>query len=284
MSDLILLKRSAVAGSKPTSLAFGEIALNFSDGLIYYKNSLGAIVATGSSGGTSSGGTDGGVYSGIDPLGTPAGLATGHGSSQISLSWTAPAADGGSAITNYTVQYSSNSGAAWTTFTHSASPAASMLVTGLTNGTAYVFRVAAVNAAGTGGYTATSAAITPTAAVVPKLTIARSNGTSTFGGGTFGSAFSRIEAVLNSNADSLENYSWTATAVGTAHVGLTYYDSGWGSGTYAFVYKNGGMVHVNYITPGNVSMSFPVTAGDVITMGSMGSTLSGFSDVLVLAE
>ena len=281
MSDLILLKRSAVVGSKPTALAFGELALNFSDGLIYYKNSLGAIVATGSSGATSISGTDGGVYSGIDPLGTPTGLTTGRGSSQISLAWTAPAADGGSAITNYTVQYSSNSGAAWATFTHAASPTASILVTGLTNGTAYVFRVAAVNAAGTGGYTAASAAITPTADVVPKLTIARSNGTSTFGGGTSGNVFSRIEQVLNSNADSLENYSWTATAVGTVHVGLTYYDSA--SGSFAFIYKNGGMVHNNYITPGSVSVSFQVTAGDVITVGSMG-TLSGFSDVLVLAE
>ena len=45
MSDLIRLKRSSVVGSIPTALEFGEIALNYADGALYYKNSLGVIVA-----------------------------------------------------------------------------------------------------------------------------------------------------------------------------------------------------------------------------------------------
>jgi len=45
MSDLIRLKRSSVVGSVPASLEFGEIALNYADGIVYYKNSLGVIVA-----------------------------------------------------------------------------------------------------------------------------------------------------------------------------------------------------------------------------------------------
>ena len=37
----IQLKKSGVTGNTPTSLAFGEVALNYADGKLYYKNSLG---------------------------------------------------------------------------------------------------------------------------------------------------------------------------------------------------------------------------------------------------
>ena len=45
MSDIIRLKRSSVVGSIPTALEFGEIALNYADGVVYYKNAAGVIVA-----------------------------------------------------------------------------------------------------------------------------------------------------------------------------------------------------------------------------------------------
>jgi hypothetical protein len=46
MSDIIRLKRTAVQGVAPTSLDFGELALNYhsSGGKLYYKNSAGTIV------------------------------------------------------------------------------------------------------------------------------------------------------------------------------------------------------------------------------------------------
>lgn len=91
----------------------------------------------------------------------PTGLTTTNGDAQIALSWTAPASNGGDPISDYVVQYSSNSGSSWTTFSDSVSTSTSLTVTGLTNGTAYVFRVAAVNAAGTGTYSATSSSATP---------------------------------------------------------------------------------------------------------------------------
>jgi hypothetical protein len=37
----IKLKKSGVTGNTPTGLANGELALNFADGKLYYKNSLG---------------------------------------------------------------------------------------------------------------------------------------------------------------------------------------------------------------------------------------------------
>jgi hypothetical protein len=88
------------------------------------------------------------------------------GKTEVALSWSAPANTGGSAITNYSIQYSSNGGNDWSEATWSeaistGSTSTTHTVTGLTNGTAYVFRVAAVNALGTGSYSGPSASVTP---------------------------------------------------------------------------------------------------------------------------
>ena len=64
------------------------------------------------------------------------------------MTWVAPTSTGGSPITDYVVKYSSNSGLTWTTFAHPVSTATSVIVTGLTNGTAYVIQVVAKNAYG----------------------------------------------------------------------------------------------------------------------------------------
>ncbi len=82
------------------------------------------------------------------------------GNAEVSLSWSAPSANGAT-ITDYLVQYSSDSGSNWTTFADGTSATTSATVTGLTNGTEYVFRVAAVNSIGTGSYSAASSAVTP---------------------------------------------------------------------------------------------------------------------------
>ena len=94
--------------------------------------------------------------------GAPTGVSGSAGVAQVSLTWTAPSANGGYSITDYVIQYSSNSGSTWTTFNgRTASATASQVVTGLTNGTAYVFRVAAKTALGTGAYSTQSASVTP---------------------------------------------------------------------------------------------------------------------------
>ena len=93
--------------------------------------------------------------------GAPTSVSGTAGNAQVSLTWTAPATNGGYAITDYTVQYSSNSGSSWTTFSRAASSATIATVAGLTNGTSYVFRVAAVNSIGTGAYSTASSSVTP---------------------------------------------------------------------------------------------------------------------------
>jgi hypothetical protein len=110
--------------------------------------------------GVSGGGTDTVLRALFVPAAPTSVTATG-GNGQATVSWTAPTVLAQTPITDYTVQYSSNSGSSWTTVSRSASTATSATVTGLTNGTAYVFRVAAVNAVGTGAYSTASSAVTP---------------------------------------------------------------------------------------------------------------------------
>ena len=86
------------------------------------------------------------------------GTATG-GNAQATVNFTAPANDGGSPITGYTVTSSPGG----FTATGTTSP---ITVTGLTNGTAYTFTVTATNSIGTGDASAASNAVTPSAPVV----------------------------------------------------------------------------------------------------------------------
>ena len=153
----------ATASSFPATGASATLYVATDESRVYRWDSSGSTyIELGTSGGTSET-ADGGDYTGV--FGTYAAAPTGVSgtgiSSTVSLSWTAPASNGGSAITDYTVQYSANSGSTWTTFARAASASTSATVTGLTRGTAYIFRVAAVNALGNGAFSAASSAITP---------------------------------------------------------------------------------------------------------------------------
>jgi len=92
----------------------------------------------------------------------PTGVA---GNNQVTLTITAPTSSGGSAITSYKVTQSTTAGGTYsdvaagtcTTIT----TAGTCTVTGLTNGTPYYFKDAAVNTVGTGAVSGASAPLTP---------------------------------------------------------------------------------------------------------------------------
>jgi hypothetical protein len=90
--------------------------------------------------------------------GEPQNFTATPGSKQVALNWSAPADDGGAAILKYEV--SNDDGATWI----DASSGSKHIFSGLTNGTAYTFKVRAVNSVG-GGAEATVAA-TPQVQVV----------------------------------------------------------------------------------------------------------------------
>jgi subtilisin family serine protease len=90
---------------------------------------------------------------------TPLGLSVG-------LTWTAPTQNGGSAIIDYVAQFSSDSGATWSTFSDSISTSRTTTVTRLTSGVTYQLRVSAVNNIGTSAPSAVVIAV-PLAASPP---------------------------------------------------------------------------------------------------------------------
>ncbi|MDP3971384.1 MAG: fibronectin type III domain-containing protein, partial [Candidatus Nanopelagicales bacterium] len=94
--------------------------------------------------------------------GTPS-ATTGDG--QVDLSWTAPDSDGGSPVTGYKVQAKPATGGDWadTADTDGKTTDPKATIKNLANGTGYVFRVLAVNAAGDGAWSETSTAVTPKA-------------------------------------------------------------------------------------------------------------------------
>lgn len=147
----VRILRSTTAGNVPSSLVSGQIAINEGDGKLFYRNGAGVVTQI------------------SDPRwdlflpAAPTGLTVTGGNGQASLSWTAPTGVIAQApIQDYTVQFKP-SGGVFQTFTRAASTAATATVTGLDNGTAYVFRVAAVNGIGTGAYTSESSGVTPSA-------------------------------------------------------------------------------------------------------------------------
>ena len=113
--------------------------------------------------------------------GAPTNLtAASQGQSQIGLSWTAPASDGGSPIVGYRIEVSENSGVGWTVLVqNTATTATTYSHNGLESGTTRHYRVSALNAAGVGPASnvahATTGASAPDA---PKSLTAKANGTS----------------------------------------------------------------------------------------------------------
>lgn len=94
---------------------------------------------------------------------TPTGLTVSPGINQVTLSWTAPISNGGLAITDYVIQkkLDGQDNSSFTNAADTVKATVGAVITGLNNGSRYIFRVAAINARGTGEYSANSAVVVP---------------------------------------------------------------------------------------------------------------------------
>jgi hypothetical protein len=121
------------------------------------------------------------------------------GNTSATVTWTAPASSGASAITGYSIQVY-RSGALINTIAVPASPL-SRTFTGLINGSPHTFAIAAVNASGSSAYTAQSAAVTPTVGAAP--------GTPAFGTITAGNATATVNwtAPASTGGSAISGYS-----------------------------------------------------------------------------
>jgi len=125
------------------------------------------------------------TFPGAPTIGSPT-----AGNASATVRWTAPSNDGGSAITGYLVRALDLSGAQVGALHPAAATATSLVVTGLTNGSTYVFQVAATNAVGTGPNSALTSLVVP--ATVP--------GAPVIGTAASGTAGGTVTATANWNA------------------------------------------------------------------------------------
>ena len=103
--------------------------------------------------GGSSGGSDARWDLFLPPA--PTSVTTSGGSSQVTVSWVAPTVLFTTPVTDYVVQYKASVDYTWTTASDGTSNNPAATVTGLSNGTTYNFRVAAVNGIGQGAWSST---------------------------------------------------------------------------------------------------------------------------------
>lgn len=122
----------------------------------------------------------------INPVvpGAPSAVGGTAGDAQVTLSWSPPASNGGSVISGYNVQVATvvggpyaNAAGGCAPATTNASNTVTCRATGLVNGTAYFFKVAAINVVGTSSYSAASVGVVPVAStpaplVVPPMPVA----------------------------------------------------------------------------------------------------------------
>lgn len=113
------------------------------------------------------------LYNPISVPNSPTNVSATLSGKDAIISFSAPSSDGGSPITNYIVQYSSDNGSSWTTFNRANSTAISNItVNALSYSRSYIFRAIAVNNIGNSSPSNSSSSVTTPSPVVSPLSLA----------------------------------------------------------------------------------------------------------------
>ena len=160
----------------------------------------------------------------------PTGLtATAKGSTQIDLDWSAPASDGGTAVTGYRIEVSGNGSSNWSNVVaNTRSTATEYSDTELNPGNRRYYRVSAINAVGRSGSSDVADATTHTIPGRPTGLSATANGSTqidldwsapSYNGGTAITGY-RIEHTLDGGAN------WSDLEADTGSAATEYSDTG----------------------------------------------------------
>jgi len=185
--------------------------------------------------------------------GAPVALTATRGNGQVSVAFSAPSSNGGSAITSYTAT-ASPCGA---TATGTTSP---IVVTGLANGTPYSFTVVATNSVGTGAPSPASSSVTPAT-----VSGAPTGVTGTRGNGQVSVAFS---APSSSGGSPITVYTATASPGGASATG--------GSSPLVVTGLTNGTAYTFSVTATNAVGSGPISAASTaVTPATVPSAPTG---------
>src|SRR5437867_2415877 len=170
---------------------------------------------------------------------SPTGLvATAASSSQIGLTWTAPTDNGGSAITGYKIEKSTDGGSTWSTLVNTCGTSTKCSDTGLPHTTTFTYRVSAINSVGTGSPSTTASATTLAVPPSPPTGLAGSASSSqirlswtapTDNGGSAITGY-KIERFTDGGT------TWTTLVANTGNTAATYSDTGLTRAT-AYTYR-----------------------------------------------
>ncbi len=182
---------------------------NLANGTTYYFK----VTAVNKAGqGPASGAASATPASAVTAPGAPTGLTAIPGNGRVTLSWTAPAADGGAGISGYWIYRGTSPGGESRVPVNGALvQATTYTVTGLANGTAYYFTVAAVNAARHQGNNSGEASAAPVVATAPATA---STSVSPVAGTGAPGAPGAPTGLIATAGNSQVTLSWTAPASG----------------------------------------------------------------------
>lgn len=164
--------------------------------------------------------------------GAPSAVAADPDDAAATVTWTAPADDGGTPVTGYRIEISVDGGVTWTVAVDdTGSTATAAVVTGLANGTATTFRVSARNAVGVGAAAASTETTPRTVPGAPtRLRVSPGVGVATVAwdapadnGGAEITGY-RIEA-------SSDGVNWTVTVADTGSASRAHLLTGLANGT-----------------------------------------------------
>ncbi|HYL65699.1 MAG TPA: fibronectin type III domain-containing protein [Nitrosopumilaceae archaeon] len=244
-----------VPNTGSTATTYSDTGLNPSTSYMYRVSAINAV-GTSSPSNTASATTKAPPATAPQP---PTSLtATGISSSQINLSWTAPSNNGGSAITGYKIERSTDSGTTWSTVqSNTANTATTYSDTGLAATTTYTYRVSAINSVGTSSPSNTASATTGTTSTAPQpptgLTATAASSSQinlswTAPANNGGSAITgyKIERSTDSGT------TWSTVIANTGSTATTYSDNGLAAST-TYTYRVSAINSVGASPPSNTA-------------------------------